>query len=188
MTAHGNRIAAAGPVTLVTRSISTPIGPFRLVTREGRLLAAGFADDGGRLEAWLARQFDGLGAQTRQGLLPRPLTEAIDAYFAGTVTAIDTVDIDPAGTPFQRTVWAALRSIPAGRPMSYASLAAAIGRPAAVRAVGHANGANPIAVLVPCHRLVGADGSLTGYGGGLHRKQWLLTHEARFAHPRTRPS
>jgi methylated-DNA-[protein]-cysteine S-methyltransferase len=82
-----------------------------------------------------------------------------------------------AGTPFQRSVWSALRRIPAGTTTSYGALAEHIERPTAVRAVGHANGANPISVVVPCHRVIGADGSLTGYGGGLDRKRWLLAHE-----------
>jgi methylated-DNA-[protein]-cysteine S-methyltransferase len=171
---------------LDTHSISTPIGPFRLVVRDGRLLAAAF-DDGGRLEAWLKRRFEGQRPHGRRSLPPRPLVEAIDAYFAGTVEAIDTVETDPVGTPFQQSVWTALRSIPAGRPMTYAALAAAIGRPTAVRAVGHANAANPISIVVPCHRLVGSNGSLTGYGGGLDRKRWLLAHEARHARRTERP-
>ena len=86
------------------------------------------------------------------------------------------------GTPFQRAVWAALRRIPAGETLSYGQLAAQIGKPKAVRAVGLANGSNPVGVVVPCHRVIGADGSLTGYGGGLPRKLWLLEHEgARLA-------
>jgi methylated-DNA-[protein]-cysteine S-methyltransferase len=82
------------------------------------------------------------------------------------------------GTPFQRSVWSALRRIPSGRTLSYGGLATKIGRPAAVRAVGLANGANPIAIVVPCHRVIGADASLTGYGGGLERKRWLLAYES----------
>jgi methylated-DNA-[protein]-cysteine S-methyltransferase len=81
------------------------------------------------------------------------------------------------GTPFQRLVWAALREIAAGRTLSYAALAGRIGRPTAIRAVGLANGANPVGVVVPCHRVVGSDSTLTGYGGGLARKRWLLEHE-----------
>ena len=83
----------------------------------------------------------------------------------------------PAAPPFQREVWAALRAIPVGATTSYGRLAAAIGRPKAVRAVGLANGSNPIGIVVPCHRVIGADASLTGYGGGLERKRWLLEHE-----------
>ena len=91
--------------------------------------------------------------------------------------ALDTLPVDAGGTPFQREVWTALRAIPAGTTWSYKRLADRIARPAAVRAVGLANGANPLGIVVPCHRVIGADGSLTGYGGGLARKRWLLEHE-----------
>jgi methylated-DNA-[protein]-cysteine S-methyltransferase len=97
-------------------------------------------------------------------------------YFAGTRTEFD-VPLAPRGTPFQREVWLALRRIPYGETWSYARQAAAIGRPSAARAVGAANGRNPIGIVVPCHRVIGADGSLTGYGGGIDRKRWLLLHE-----------
>ena len=94
---------------------------------------------------------------------------------------IDTLKVATGGTEFQRTVWAALRGSPCGATWSYAQLARQIGRPSAVRAVGHANGSNPISIVVPCHRVVGANGTLTGYGGGLARKRWLLAHEAKMA-------
>jgi len=105
------------------------------------------------------------------------VTRAISRYFAGELAAIDSLPVKTGGTPFQRAVWHALRNIPCGTTISYAQLAGQIGRPAAVRAVGLANGANPIGVVVPCHRVIGADGSLTGYGGGIERKRWLLRHE-----------
>ena len=98
------------------------------------------------------------------------------------VRAVRRADSAPRGTAFQLAVWAALRAIPAGSTLSYGALAARLGRPAAVRAVGAANGANPIALFVPCHRVIAADGTLWGYGGGLERKRWLLAHEgAAFA-------
>ena len=106
---------------------------------------------------------------------PRALSAA---YFKGDLTAIDGLKVANGGTDFQRAVWKALRAIPAGGTITYGALAARLGRPKAARAVGLANGANPIAIVVPCHRVVGADGSLTGYGGGMARKQWLLAHEA----------
>ena len=108
---------------------------------------------------------------------PHGLTEAILKYFAGDLGAIDALPVETGGTPFQREVWRALREIPCGSTTSYGNLAEHIGRPAAVRAVGLANGANPIAVVVPCHRVIGSNGSLTGYGGGIERKRWLLDHE-----------
>ncbi len=109
---------------------------------------------------------------------PGGLSAALAAYFAGDLTAIERLPLgEAAGTPFQRSVWSALRSIPCGTSWSYGELAKAIGRPSAVRAVGLANGANPICIVVPCHRVIGADGKLIGYGGGIERKRWLLAHE-----------
>jgi methylated-DNA-[protein]-cysteine S-methyltransferase len=106
----------------------------------------------------------------------------LEEYFAGVRTEFD-LPLRPTGTPFQHEVWAALQTIPYGEVRSYGEIAAQIGRPGASRAVGLANGRNPIAVIVPCHRVVGASGSLTGYGGGLHRKRLLLDLEARRAEP-----
>lgn len=102
---------------------------------------------------------------------------AVEAYFAGDVAALDGLSVRTGGTAFQREVWAALRAIPPGETRTYGQQASAIGRPRAVRAVGLANGQNPIAVIVPCHRVVGAGGALTGYAGGMERKRWLLAHE-----------
>lgn len=104
---------------------------------------------------------------------------ALQRYFDGEITALDAIPVAFSGTPFQKKVWTALRTIHAGTTLSYGDLARRIGEPAAVRAVGLANGRNPIGVVVPCHRVIGSDGSLTGYGGGLPRKRWLLDHEAR---------
>jgi O-6-methylguanine DNA methyltransferase len=103
--------------------------------------------------------------------------DAIAAYFAGDLTALDRVPVKTNGTTFQKDVWSALRSIPAGETVSYGALAARIGRPRAVRAVGLANGRNPVGVIVPCHRVIGANGTLTGYAGGVERKRALLAHE-----------
>ena len=107
------------------------------------------------------------------------MKDALARFFAGDVEAIAPLAVRTNGTDFQRRVWAALRRIPAGRTTTYGELAATIGAPAASRAVGLANGANPIAIVVPCHRVIGANGTLTGYGGGLARKRWLLDHERR---------
>jgi methylated-DNA-[protein]-cysteine S-methyltransferase len=103
--------------------------------------------------------------------------EALRRYFAGDVFALDAIEVDTGGTPFQQLVWRALRRIPAGTTWSYSRLAQEIGRPSATRAVAAANGANPVSIVIPCHRVIGSDGSLTGYGGGLPRKRWLLVHE-----------
>ncbi len=102
----------------------------------------------------------------------------IRAYLAGDLTALDDIPTDTGGTRFQQKVWQALRRIPAGETRSYSDIARAVSRPRAVRAVGTTNGRNPVALIVPCHRVIGADGSLSGYAGGLERKRWLLRHEA----------
>lgn len=104
---------------------------------------------------------------------------AVERYFAGDVDALDGIPIRTDGTEFQRAVWDAIREIPAGRTMSYQDIARSIGRPAAARAVGQATGRNPVSIVVPCHRVISSDGSLGGYGGGLHRKEWFLDHERR---------
>lgn len=107
----------------------------------------------------------------------QPLIENLQAYLSGDLTAIDTISVNPGGTKFQAQVWQALRTIPAGTVMSYGELARHLGNPAAVRAVGTTNGLNPISIVLPCHRVIGANGSLTGYAGGIERKRWLLEHE-----------
>ena len=112
---------------------------------------------------------------------PGGVTTALAAYFAGNLAAIDPLPVETAGTPFQRAVWKALRTIPCGTTVSYSELARRIGRQSAVRAVGFANGSNPVSIVVPCHRVVGSNGALTGYGGGLDRKRWLLAHEERLS-------
>jgi methylated-DNA-[protein]-cysteine S-methyltransferase len=109
------------------------------------------------------------------------LTRALTLYFDGDLNAIQMVRVATGGTPFQREVWSALRKTVAGATTSYGRLATQLGRPRASRAVGLANGANPVAIIVPCHRVIGANGALTGYGGGLARKRWLLDHERRYA-------
>ena len=156
--------------------ITSPIGTLLAVWQPGALRALHF-DDGDETP-WrqlLRWQFgtETLASERAPGEIRRP----IEAYFQGEITAIDAVPVHASGTPFQQQTWTALRQIPAGTTISYGELAARIGRPGASRAVGLANGSNPIAVVVPCHRVIGAKGALTGYGGGLHRKRWLLAHE-----------
>jgi methylated-DNA-[protein]-cysteine S-methyltransferase len=144
----------------------TPMGRLSLVAGGGALVGLYLPDHAPALDAR-----DGTG----DPVLDRARVE-LDEYFAGRRTSFD-IPLDPRGTPFQRVVWEALRAIPFGKTRSYGDLAAAIGRPKASRAVGAANGQNPIAIVIPCHRVIGADGSLTGYGGGMARKEWLLRHE-----------
>ena len=110
---------------------------------------------------------------------PSQFARQMHDYFAGDLTSLDRIPVQTGGTEFQRAVWAALRQIPAGTTTTYGRLAGCTGRPSASRAVGMANGSNPVAIVVPCHRVIGANAKLTGYGGGLHRKEWLIEHERR---------
>jgi methylated-DNA-[protein]-cysteine S-methyltransferase len=160
--------------SVVLDHIETPIGRLALVADdEGRLHAAGWTDGHPRMARLLMRARDGappanLGA----------LRAAFAAYFSGELSVLDALPVSfEGGTPFQQAVWNALREIRRGETRSYADVARRIGNPAAVRAVGLAVGANPIAVAVPCHRVIGSDGSLTGYAAGIERKRWLLAHE-----------
>jgi methylated-DNA-[protein]-cysteine S-methyltransferase len=163
---------------LLTDRIHTPIGELLLVAdRDGNLRAVGWREHEPRMRQLLARHYGGNGIRLQAARNPKGLTDALSAYFAGELTAIDTLPVATSGTSFQREVWRALREIPCGTTISYAQLAERIGRPTAVRAVGLANGSNPVGVVVPCHRVIGSDGSLTGYGGGIERKRWLLAHE-----------
>ena len=156
--------------------LSSPIGTLLLVSDDdGRLRALDFDDYEDRMLRLLKTHYG--DTTLAPGQASAPARRALDAYFGGDLTAIDDVPVATGGTPFQHTVWAALCRIPAGTTTSYGALAATIGHPSAMRAVGLAVGSNPVAVIVPCHRVIGADLSLTGYGGGLPRKRWLLEHE-----------
>ena len=171
---------AAPLETLTLDRLITPIGIALLVTDEaGVLRAFNWTEYEGRMLAWIGKHYP--KATLREDRAPAPVRAPFEAYFAGDVGALDAVPWKASGTSFQMKVWEALCSIPAGETLSYRGLAERIGRPTAVRAVGLANGANPVAVAAPCHRVIGSNGSLTGYGGGLARKEWLLAHEgARF--------
>jgi len=159
-------------------NLNTPTGPMLIVTDEqDRLRALDWKDHEPRMYRLLGRHYGGAPAHLATRRAPSMARRSLEAYFAGEIVAIDQVSVETAGTEFQQTVWAALRTIPAGRTLSYGELARRIGRPSAVRAVGLANGANPTGIVVPCHRVIGADHSLTGYGGGIERKRWLLEHE-----------
>jgi methylated-DNA-[protein]-cysteine S-methyltransferase len=157
----------------------TPIGLLLVATDDrGRVRAIDLHGDEARLIPHLHRHF-GKDADIRRTAMPAALKRALDAYFAGDLHTLDDIPCVPDGTKFQQSVWTALRAIPAGQTLSYSGLAERLGNPRAVRAVGLANGSNPIPLIIPCHRVIGADGSLTGYGGGLERKRWLLAHEGR---------
>jgi methylated-DNA-[protein]-cysteine S-methyltransferase len=154
----------------------TPIGIALLVTDDdGRLCALDWADYEHRMAELMRQQYG--RSELVEGKAPTTIRTALKDYFAGHLGGLRAIRCRFGGTPFQREVWAALRKIAPGKTTSYGALAVRIDRPKAVRAVGHANGANPISVVVPCHRVIGSTGALTGYGGGLERKRWLLAHE-----------
>lgn len=177
----------ADPEVFLLERAPTPIGLMLIVTdARHRLRAVDWKDHESRMHTLLRRQYGKNAIVLRDASSASPARQALAAYFDGELRPIDELEVATAGTPFQRQVWQALRGIAGGAPISYGALATRITRPTAMRAVGLANGANPIGIVVPCHRVVGANASLTGYGGGLHRKRWLLDHEqkwSRFANP-----
>ena len=156
-------------------TVESPIGSLTIAAHEGHVCLVHFGSETPAVRRQLARWYP--GSEIRQHEDPAGAVSVLHEYFRGNTSALDEVQVELNGTPFQRNVWTALRRIPAGATSSYAALARDIGVPAAVRAVGAANGANPVAVIVPCHRVIGSNGTLTGYGGGLDRKRWLLQHE-----------
>ena len=162
-------------ITVLTDRIETPLGPMLLLARDGVLVGLEFDDQPERIARDLRLRFG--TAEQFPAANPHGFSDRIRAYFAGELSAIDDIPADGGGTAFQRRVWAELRRIPCGTTVSYGEIARRLGDPKATRAVGLANGRNPISIVVPCHRVIGADGSLTGYGGGLDRKTWLLRHE-----------
>jgi methylated-DNA-[protein]-cysteine S-methyltransferase len=163
---------------LTLSHIETPTGPMMLLLDEEKSVRLfEWVDHQARMDRLLARHYPTTSFSVSEETAPEPYHRAIQAYFAGELNALNTLPIAFGGTVFQQTVWQALQTIPAGRTLSYGQLAALIGNPKGMRAVGLANGANPIALIVPCHRVIGANGTLTGYGGGMERKHWLLRHE-----------
>jgi methylated-DNA-[protein]-cysteine S-methyltransferase len=158
----------------------SPFSKLLLVTDEsGALRALEFADHEPRMHRLLREHYGEYDLE--KGAPLASVIQALDAYFDGDLRALDSIRTATGGTSFQRAVWRALRAIKPGTTKSYGQIAARIGRPTASRAVGAANGSNPIAIVVPCHRVIGANGALTGYGGGLPRKRWLLDHEREFS-------
>ena len=162
--------------TFLLERLDTPTGVMLLVVDEtGALRAADWENKEARMHRFLRLHYgEGVTLVPTSG---SAAGAAFQRYFAGDLTALGGLKMETAGTPFQRSVWAALRTIPAGKAVTYGALATQIGKPSAVRAVGLANGSNPIAIATPCHRVIGSNGTLTGFGGGLDRKAWLLTHE-----------
>ena len=163
---------------LVTDCFATPIGGAVIVCDpSGALLVFDWEDQRHRWEDAMRRRYGEAKLTVKKGAFGH--AKAFADYFEGDVFAIDKIEAAPEGTPFQLKVWNALRGIAGGTTTSYAALAKRIGKPSAIRATGLANGQNPISLVIPCHRVIGSNGSLTGYGGGLPRKRWLLEHEAR---------
>lgn len=156
--------------------LATPIGPALVVTDgDGMLRAFDWEDHAARIKELLRLQYGAV--QLKEARTPASIRAALSAYFKGDLEALQAIEWRIAGTAFQQKVWNALPKIPAGKTMTYGALATKLGSPNAMRAVGHANGSNPISVVIPCHRLIGANGALVKYGSGLARKRWLLSHE-----------
>ena len=154
----------------------SPVGNLLLAHDQGGTLRAlDFGDDEARTARLLRSHYEDL--DLTPGPAPADTVAALQSYFDGDIDALSRLPVATGGTGFQRRVWAALRAIPSGTTRTYGEIAAELGEPAAARAVGLANGANPVAIVVPCHRVIGSGGALTGFGGGLERKRWLLEHE-----------
>lgn len=164
--------------TFILERIPTPLDEAVLVSdARGALRLMYWEDPTHRWEAALKQRYGDVALVERKGAFGH--AKAFADYFDGDIAVVDRVTVAFAGTPFQLKVWNALRNIEGGTTTTYGALARTIGKPSAIRAVGHANGQNPVSLVVPCHRVIGSDGSLTGYGGSLPRKRWLLDHEAR---------
>jgi methylated-DNA-[protein]-cysteine S-methyltransferase len=160
---------------LLVDFVESPIGKIMIVVDEGRMCALDFEDFEERMMKLLKRRYKDF--QLRQTDNPYGFSKHLKDYLDGDYQSLDAIPVSTGGTPFQQEVWSALREIPSGHTFTYSQLAQKIGKPKAVRAVGMTNSLNPIAIVVPCHRVVGANASLTGYAGGLERKHWLLRHE-----------
>ena len=159
---------------LFNDTIESPLGTISLVFDEHEsLFAVGFLSEHSQMKKLLFKWKPRVSKAPRQS----KVSDTLSAYFSGDLNCIDSLKVKFEGTPFQNSVWQALRKIPCGETRSYQQLANEIGNPKAVRAVGMANGANPVGIVVPCHRVIGSNGTLTGYAGGIERKRWLLKHE-----------
>ena len=163
---------------LLEDKIATPLGPLWVIADEAfNLRAVEWEEHSDRMEELLNIHYRAQGFERVSATNPGGLSDKLAAYFEGDLSIIDTLPTATAGTPFQREVWQALRSIPCGHVMHYGQLAEQLGRAGAARAVGAANGSNPVSIVVPCHRVIGRNGTMTGYAGGVQRKEWLLRHE-----------
>jgi methylated-DNA-[protein]-cysteine S-methyltransferase len=156
-------------------TVESPIGPLTVAARGSKVCLVHFGPRSEYVDGSIAKWYP--GSPVEKDADPAGTAAILERYFAGDLASLDEIDVELHGTPFQQGVWMALRDVRAGTTSTYATLAKRVGSPAAVRAVGAANGSNPVAVVLPCHRIIGSNGSLTGYGGGLERKRWLLDHE-----------
>ncbi|MEX2473719.1 methylated-DNA--[protein]-cysteine S-methyltransferase [Marinobacter sp.] len=156
----------------------SPVGPLSLATMDNQLVHLDFEDNEARMHTLQGRRFRDIHWREQPGSAPAAVIEWLEAYFDGVLQPLPLSHIRLTGTEFQQQVWQGLTGIPAGQHRSYGALAETLGNPRAVRAVARANALNPVAILIPCHRVIGANGTLTGYAGGLERKAWLLDHEA----------
>jgi methylated-DNA-[protein]-cysteine S-methyltransferase len=178
-----NTITQPNTDMLQLAAMQSPVGEITIAMRGPALCALKF--DGSRTSASvaLARRF-GASTEFEEAPSGHPALAALRAYFDGDLHALEAIAVDPGGTPFQQRVWRELRNIPVGRTASYADIARRVGAPKGFRAVARANATNPVGIVIPCHRVIGADGALRGYGGGLDRKAWLLDHERAARSPR----
>ena len=166
-------------VTLYEGRVPSPLGTILMISDGRALYAVDFEDCASRMHHYLEKRFAEI--DWRYGSDPGKFAESMRAYLDGDIESLDRLAVTTAGTQFQERVWAALRRVPPGTTTSYSAMARSLGQPTASRAVGLANGRNPIAIVIPCHRIIGANGGLTGYAGGLARKRWLLRHEGAIA-------
>ncbi|MGL9720453.1 methylated-DNA--[protein]-cysteine S-methyltransferase [Symbiopectobacterium sp.] len=170
------------PQCFLLDTLSTPLGDLLIIADEQqRLRAVEWKEYEEGLYHLLARRYKNDPFELTEAVNPGGLTQALARYFAGDLQAIDTLAVASLGTAFQQRVWQELRKIPCGTTITYGELAARLGSPTASRAVGMANGSNPVSIVVPCHCVIGANGALTGYAGGVQRKAWLLAHEGAIA-------
>ena len=160
---------------LLIDQINSEIGQLLIVCDHKQLCALDYSDYEDRMTALLKNRYGEISLTAATN--PLGVSDRIQAYLTGDYSSLDDIPVNPGGAPFQQKAWAALRTIPVGAILSYGELAVKIGQPTAYRAVGMANSRNPIAIVIPCHRVIGSNGSLTGYAGGLARKRWLLEHE-----------
>ncbi|MBW4642238.1 MAG: methylated-DNA--[protein]-cysteine S-methyltransferase [Goleter apudmare HA4340-LM2] len=160
---------------LLVDKINSDIGTIVIISDGEKLCAVDFADYEPRMLRLLEKAYGNFHLQDVKN--PQGFSSKIQAYFNGDRTSLDNIPVNTGGTAFQQQVWLALRTIPWGYTISYGELAVKIGKPTAARAVGLANSLNPVAIVLPCHRVIGSNSALTGYAGGLERKRWLLEHE-----------